>query len=48
VRGHAARALGRLGSPAATALRERVEVEADPGVRQEIAAALDALTAPAR
>ncbi len=41
VRGHAAWALGRIGSPAAlAALRERQPVEGDHGVRREIAAAL--------
>ena len=48
VREHAAWALGRLASPAAAAaLRERTGVGPDPGVRREVAAALDALTAPA-
>jgi epoxyqueuosine reductase len=41
VRGHAAWALGRIGSPRAiSALRARYEVEADAGVREEILAAL--------
>jgi epoxyqueuosine reductase len=42
VRGHAAWALGRIGSPSAlSALRARFEVEADDGVREEIRAALE-------
>ncbi len=42
VRGHAAWALGRIGSPkASAALRLRREVEPDPQARAEIAAALD-------
>lgn len=42
VRGHIAWALGRIGSPSAiTALRARYRVESDPGVRQEIRAALE-------
>ncbi len=42
VRGHAAWALGRIGSPSAlSALRARYEVEADDGVREEIRAALE-------
>lgn len=49
VRSHAAWAIGRLGSPAfAAALRERLEVEGDEAVRAELAAALDALSAPTR
>jgi epoxyqueuosine reductase len=41
VRGHAAWALGRIGTEAAMqALRGREEAEADPWVREEIAAAL--------
>ena len=45
VRGHAAWALGRLGSPTAAAvLRERVEVETDPAVREELVAATAAAT----
>ena len=44
VRSHAAWALGRLGSPAAaTALRERLVLEPDTAVREELADALDAL-----
>ena len=47
VREHAAWALARLGpSAAAAALPERVEIEADAVVREETAAALDALAAP--
>ena len=43
VRGHAAWALGRIGTEAARqALRGREEVEEDAWVREEIAAALDA------
>lgn len=43
VRGHAAWALGRIGSPAAlTALRSRRSVELDASVRAEIVAALEA------
>jgi epoxyqueuosine reductase len=42
VRGHAAWALGRIGSPGALeALRRQQCVERDPGVRGEIAAALE-------
>lgn len=41
VRGHAAWALGRIGSPRALAvLRERLDLESDPLVRDEIEAAL--------
>jgi epoxyqueuosine reductase len=41
VRGHAAWALGRIGSPSAlSALRGRYDVEADDGVREEIRTAL--------
>ena len=44
VRGHAAWALGRLGSPlAATALQERLDEEFDADVREEISSALRAL-----
>jgi epoxyqueuosine reductase len=47
VRGHAAWALGRIGSPRAlSALRGRNEVETDPAVREEIRAALEPFTAP--
>lgn len=43
VRGHAAWALGRIGSPSAvSALRGRYRIERDDGVRAEIAAALAA------
>ena len=49
VRGHAAWALGRIGSPAAIAtLAGRREREADEGVREEIAAALEPFAARAR
>ena len=42
VRGHAAWALGRIGTdPARQALRGREEVEEDAWVREEVAAALD-------
>jgi epoxyqueuosine reductase len=42
VRGHIAWALGRIGSPSAiSALRARYGVESDPGVREEIRAALE-------
>jgi epoxyqueuosine reductase len=42
VRGHAAWALGRIGSPGALqALQERCAIEADPEVRAEIRAALE-------
>jgi epoxyqueuosine reductase len=42
VRGHAAWALGRIGSPRARAvLAERLTAEREPGVRDEIAAALE-------
>jgi epoxyqueuosine reductase len=45
VRSHAAWALGRLGGPAsAAALRDRLEVEPDEGVRAEVGSALDALS----
>ena len=48
MRSHVAWALGRLGSPAAAAaLRDRLEVEGDTAVREELAAARDALRAPA-
>jgi epoxyqueuosine reductase len=48
VRGHAAWALGRIGTEAARqALAGRAELEADAWVREEIAAALDTLL-PAR
>ncbi|MBV8489520.1 MAG: HEAT repeat domain-containing protein, partial [Candidatus Eremiobacteraeota bacterium] len=41
VRGHAAWALGRIGSPSAiSGLRERIAVESDETVRDEIRAAL--------
>jgi epoxyqueuosine reductase len=43
VRGHAAWALGRIGSPEALeALRPHLAVESDPFVAEEIACALDA------
>ena len=46
VRSHAAWALGRLGGPAsAAAMRDRLLVEPDEGVRAELGSALDALTA---
>ena len=46
VRGHVARALGRLGSAsAAAALRGRLAVEADARVRGEIESAIRALVA---
>lgn len=49
VRSHAAWALGRLGSPAAAeALRDRLDVEPDVAVREELAATLEALTASKR
>jgi len=42
VRGHAAWALGRIGSPRARAtLRAALAAEADPGVREEVIAALE-------
>ncbi len=42
VRGHAAWALGRIGSPSAiSALRRQYGVEGDTGVRAEIRAALE-------
>lgn len=45
VRSHAAWALGRLGGPASVAaLRDRLAVEPDEGVRAELGSALDALT----
>jgi epoxyqueuosine reductase len=47
VRGHAAWALGRIGSPrAVSALRERYAVEADERVREEIRAALEPFAVP--
>jgi epoxyqueuosine reductase len=49
VRGHAAWALGRIGSPAAiAALRRRCATEANESVLQEISAALEPFAAPAR
>lgn len=43
LRSHSAWALGRIGGPAArTALRRALHVESDPGVREEIAHALEA------
>lgn len=49
VRSHAAWALGRLGGPAsAAALRDRLEVEPDEGVRAEVGSALDALSSRER
>ncbi|HEX6749435.1 MAG TPA: tRNA epoxyqueuosine(34) reductase QueG [Longimicrobium sp.] len=46
VRGHAAWALGRIGSEGATqALSSRLEAESDTWVREEIALALEAVTA---
>ena len=45
VRAHAAWALGRLGSPTAEeAVRDRLDVEPDEGVRRELASALGALS----
>lgn len=49
VRGHAAWALGRIGSPAAIAvLRDRADGEADESVCEEIAAALEPYTTAGR
>ncbi|HYR08982.1 MAG TPA: HEAT repeat domain-containing protein [Longimicrobium sp.] len=49
VRGHAAWALGRIGTEAARqALRGREEVEEDAWVREEIGAALELTYEPAR
>lgn len=49
VRGHAAWALGRIGSqPAITALRERLNAEEDAAARAEIAAALEPYAAAVR
>ena len=49
VRSHASRALGRLGGLAsAAALRDRLEIEPDEGVRAELDSALDALVAAGR
>ena len=49
VRSHAGWALGRLGGPAsAAALRHRLEVEAEAGVRAELESALDALSSGQR
>jgi epoxyqueuosine reductase len=47
VRGHAAWALGQIGSPAAvSALLARERIEDDPEVREEIAEALRAVSGP--
>ncbi|GJG87341.1 epoxyqueuosine reductase [Gemmatimonadetes bacterium T265] len=49
VRSHAAWALGRLGgSASAAALRDRLEVELDEGVRAELGSALDAVSSRER
>ena len=49
VRGHAAWALGQIGSRAALeALQRRLQIESDGEAREEIAAAIEILRAAAR